>query len=253
MSYKVMLVHLDKAPLLAATVAQAADIAASQGAHVIGLAAAAAALEVPPAEAFSVFSAAMRRAGVASFEERLIQGDAASGIAALGSYADLILLGRREPGDPNADVHAAFCEFIAMNCGCPVLMTASTGHHAVLPRRALIAWNGSTLAARAVRAALPLLRAATEVRLATINAPAGSPGAESGILVYLGRHGINAEAVRQTVDIDAGHALLSLADTLSSDMLVLGFHAHPQFDDVLHRGVTRTVLEAGKIAALMCR
>src|SRR5690349_14029850 len=176
-----MVVHLDEAPFLAAKVAQAADSAASQGAHVIGLAAAAAAPEVPPAEAFSVFGEAMRRAGVASFEERLMEGDAASGIAALGAYADLILLGRREAGDPHADVHAAFCEFIAMNCGCPVLVTASTGRHAVLPRRALVAWNGSTLAARAVRASLPLLRAATEVRVATINAPAGATGAESDI------------------------------------------------------------------------
>jgi nucleotide-binding universal stress UspA family protein len=252
MSYKVLLVHLDRAPLLAGVVEQAADIAVAHGAHVIGVAARAAEPEVPAAEAFSVFAAAMRRAGVASFEERLIDGDPASGIAAACLHADLALLGRRERDDPGADAHAAFVEFVAMNCGCPVLIAGAGPRHAGMPRKALIAWNGSARAARALRASLPLLSRSQQVHVAMINARDDAQE-EAALLSYLGRHGIQAETVRLTVDLDVGHALLALAATLGSDLLVIGFHAHPQFDDVVHRGVTRTLLQEGTVATLMCR
>jgi nucleotide-binding universal stress UspA family protein len=253
MSIKVLLVHLDKAPLLAATVEQAADVAVAQGAHVIGIAAKAAEPEVPAAEAFSVFAAAMRRAGVASFEERLIEGDAAVGISAAGCYADMVILGRRERDDPGADGHAAFCEYVTMNCGCPVLMAGAGSRQPGMPRRALIAWNGSARAARALRAALPLLRHAVDVRVAMINVSQADLQQETGIQIYLARHGINAQLVTLTVDTDVGHALMALAGTLGSELLVTGFHAHPQFDDVLHRGVTRTVIQEGMVPTLLCR
>lgn len=252
MSCKVLLIHLDKAPLLAAAVEQAAGIAAAHGAHVVGLAARAAEPEVPAAEAFSVFAAAMRRAGVPSFEERLIAGDPAAGFVDACRFADLAIVGRRERDDPGADSHAAFIEYVAMNAGCPVLVAGADARHVGMPHRALIAWNRSSRAARALRAALPLLRRVSELRVAMINMP-DDAAEEAALRTYLARHGIDGELTKLTVDIDAGHALLSLAATLGADLLVAGYHAHPQFDDVLHRGVTRTLLQEGGIATLLCQ
>lgn len=259
MSYKIIAVHLDHAPLLAATVGLAADIAIAQGAHVIGIVAASAHTEAheQAPEAFLVFGGAMRRAGVASFETRLLEGDPASGLSMMGRYCDLMILGRREADDPDFGIHADFCEFVAVNCACPVLLAPAAAHAPGLPRRPLLAWNGSGIAARAVRAALPLLHAARQATVAVINAPVGVPSQEidpgAAIALYLRHHGVSADVVRQTVDADAGHALLTLAETLHCDLLVLGSNAHPHFDDVLHQGATRTVLEAGKIAALLYR
>jgi len=257
MSYKIIVVHLDHTPLLAATVALAADIAIAQGAHVIGVVAAAAHADAQAPEAFLVFSGAMRRAGVASFETRLLEGDPASGLSMMGRYCDLLMLGRREADDPGFKVHADFCEFIALNCACPVLVAPSGPHAHSLPRRPLIAWNGSRIAARAVHVAMPLLHAARQATIAVINAPVGVPNEEAepgaGIALYLRHHGVNADIVRQTVDADPGHALLALAGGLHCDLLVLGSNAHPHFEDVLHQGTTRTVLETGKIAALLYR
>jgi len=257
MSYKIISVHLDHAPLLAATVALAADIAVAQDAHVIGVVAAAAHADAQAPEAFLVFGGAMRRAGVASFETRLLDGDPATSLSLMGRYCDLLILGRRQADDPGFEVHSDFCEFIAINCACPVLVAPSGSHMPGLPRRPLIAWNGSRIAARAVHAAMPLLHAASQATIAVINAPAGVPSQEAdpgaGIALYLRHHGVSAHIVRQTVDADAGHALLALADTLHCDLLVLGSNAHPHFDDVLHQGATRTVLETGKIAALLYR
>ncbi len=44
-----------------------------------------------------------------------------------------------------------------------------------------------------------------------------------------------------------------LADTLQADLIVLGSHSQPTFNDVLHQDATRTVLQSGRIAVLLYR
>lgn len=254
MAYKVITVYLDHSPLLAATVALAADIAIAQGAHLIGAASGA---DTQAPEALQVFGSAMRRAGVASFATRMLDGDMASTLSDSGRYCDLIVLGRRPSDDSGAAMHVDFCEFVARNSACPVLIAPQGAHLHGPPRQPLVAWNGSRIAARAVHAALPLLQQAGTVTVAVVNSPVGAPDQEAGpgadIARYLQHHAIAVDLVQQTVDVDAGHALLTLADARGSDLLVLGANVHPQFTDVLHQGTTRTVLEAGRIAALLYR
>lgn len=256
MSYKMIAVYLDDSPMLSATLALAADVAIAQGAHVTGMAAGIGSTPSPP-NAFQVFSGVMVRAGVASFDTRLLDGDTASSLSLCGRYHDLIVLGRHPQNAPVFAAHVDFCEFVAINSACAVLVAPADLHASGMPRRPLIAWNGSLIAARSVRAALPLLQAAHRATVAMINVPDAitahepDPGAE--IACYLRHHGISAGIVRQTVDTDAGHALLALAGTLQADLLVLGSHAHPLFNDVLHQGATRTVLQSGRIAALLYR
>ena len=256
MSYKAIAVYLDDSPLLPATLALAADIAVAQGAHVTGMAAGTGDATRPP-DAFQVFGRVMERAGVASFETRLLDGDAASSLSLDGRYYDLIVLGRYPLDAAAFAAHVDFCEFVAINSACAVLVAPADLHASGLPRRPLVAWNGSLIAARAVRAALPLLQAAHRATVAMINVAPGvtahEPEPGAAIARYLHHHGISADVVRQTVDTDAGHALLALADTLQADLLVLGSHAHPMFNDVLHQGATRTVLQSGRIAALLYR
>ncbi|MFL6719306.1 MAG: hypothetical protein ACJ8G3_23420 [Burkholderiaceae bacterium] len=254
MAYKAIAVYLDHSPLLAATVALAADIAIAQGAHLVGAVSGA---DAQAPEALQVFGSAIRRAGVASFATRALEGDLASTLSDSGRYCDLIVLGRRPPDDPSAATHVDFCEFIARNSACPVLIAPQGAHGHGMPRQPLVAWNGSRIAARAVHAALPLLRHAGKATVAVVNSPVGVPDQEAepgaAIALYLRHHGVAVDLVHQTVDVDAGHALLALADTRGSDLLVLGANVHPQFRDVLHQGTTRTVLEAGRIAALLYR
>lgn len=256
MSYKTLTVYLDDSPWLVPTLTLAADIALAQDAHVTGMAAGRGRADQPP-ETFQVFSSVMQRAGVASFETRLLYGDPASSLSLSGCYHDLIVLGPRPKDDPGFAAHVEFCEFIAINSACAVLVAPQGLSIPGLPRRPLVAWNGSKIAARAVRAALPLLQAARHTTVAVVNIPQGitdqEPDPGAAIALYLRRHGVSADVVHQTVDTDAGHALLALADTLQNDLLVLGSHAHPLFNDVLHQGATRTVLQDGCIALLLYR
>ena len=254
MAYKVITVYLDHSPLLAATVTLAAHIAIAQGAHLIGTASGA---DPQAPEALQVFDSAMRRAGVASFATRVLEGDLAATLGESGRYCDLIVLGRRPADDPGAAMHVDFCEFVARNSACPVLIAPLGAHVHGMPRQPLLAWNGSRIAARAVHAALPLLHQAGKATVAVVNSPVGVPDQESApgaaIALYLRHHAVAVDLVQQTVDVDAGHALLALAEARGSDLLVLGANVHPQFRDVLHQGTTRTVLEAGRIAALLYR
>jgi nucleotide-binding universal stress UspA family protein len=256
MSYKTIAVYLDESPMLPATLALTCDIAVSQGAHVTGMAAGIGGASRPP-DAFQLFGRMMEDAGVASFETRLLDGDAASSLSLAGRYYDLIVLGRHPQDAPAFAEHVDFCEFVAVNSACAVLVAPDSLHGSGVPRRPLVAWNGSLIAARAVHAALPLLEVAGCATVAMINVAPGitahEPEPGAAIARYLQHHGISADLVRQTVDIDAGHALLALADTLHADLLVVGSHAHPTFNDVLHHGATRTVLQVGRIAALLYR
>ena len=110
-------------------------------------------------------------------------------------------------------------------------------------------------AAPAVTAAIPLLKRAQNVDVVVFNpdsrgdAHGEMPGADIGL--YLARHNIKVNVVRQKTDIDVGNALLSIATDLGSDMIVMGGYGHSRFREILLGGVTRTVLESMTVPILM--
>jgi nucleotide-binding universal stress UspA family protein len=207
-------------------------------------------------QALERFEEEARQAGVASFERRLIEGDAASGLSRQGPCCDLMILGQGGAGafPPGAD--ADLLQYVVLNCGCPVLIVPDGGPFRIPGRRALVAWNGSAPAAHALRSALPLLMRTEGVDVAMVNPgdmKTGPYGAEPGtdIALYLARHGIAAAIVQENVNADAGHALLSLAAGRSADWMVMGCVAHPRYPGVLLGGATRVVLSEAAIPVLM--
>lgn len=117
----------------------------------------------------------------------------------------------------------------------------------------MVAWNGSVEAAKAVTAALPLLRGAEQVTLAVLGDSADalgeSPGAD--IALYLARHGVNVEVLRRTEPADPGKAILSLAADFNVDLLVMGAYGHSRFREMMLGGATRTILATATLPVLM--
>lgn len=110
-------------------------------------------------------------------------------------------------------------------------------------------------ATHAVTAALPILKRANNVKIAVIN-PAAEPdahGADPGtdIALYLARHDVKVEVVQKTTENDAGNALLSVVQDLSSDLLVMGAYGHSRFREIILGGATRTMLESMTVPVLM--
>jgi nucleotide-binding universal stress UspA family protein len=276
MSYKTIVVHVDASRNVDKRIEAAAYIAVAENAHVIGVAATgvsqflqetvsmnrndpaiAPLLETLRKRAsvpLETFDKIARQVGVLSFENRLIDDDARGGISLQGAYSDLLVLGQSDPGDPS-DVDAETVPYVVINSGCPVLVVPSASAHAKTGSRALIAWNGSMEARRAVHDAIPLLKRAKIVDVAVFNPKSQAnihgqlPGAD--ISLYLARHGINVDVKEEVIKSDIGEALLSLATSLNSDLLVMGCYGHSRFRETLLGGVTHTILKSMTLPVLM--
>jgi nucleotide-binding universal stress UspA family protein len=166
---------------------------------------------------------------------------------------DLAVVGQDDP-DHGEPLRAALIEALLFQAGLPTLMIPYSGTSAFRADKAVIAWNGSAQAARALRAAMPLLALSRSVLVAIVDegaAPAGeAQGADVG--AYLARHGLTVE-VRTVANAHegAGRALLNLAADEEASWLVMGAYGHSRIRQFLLGGVTRTVLGNATIPVLM--
>jgi nucleotide-binding universal stress UspA family protein len=116
-------------------------------------------------------------------------------------------------------------------------------------RPAAVAWDGSLEAGRAVRAALPLLRDASEV--AILQDPDGldtSPRSQADpdrLIAYLRRHGVRAEKVVNVRGRKIGPTLLQAAIDFNAGLLVSGAYHHSRLAEAVFGGATHTFLSQG--------
>ena len=207
-------------------------------------------------EALALFDEVTSRYGARNAEQRRREEDEYSGLCLQARYADLVVLGQANPDDRDAGglLHD-LPEYVAINCGRPVLVVPYAGQFPSLGTRPLLAWNGSLQAARAITAALPLLRRAEKVTLAIFDPRPGSdehgeePGAD--IALYLARHGVKVEVTVRPGPIDIGNDILSLAADIDSDLLVMGCYGHSRFHELMLGGATRTILATMTLPVLL--
>lgn len=273
MSYKTILVHVDQSAHAPARVALAARIAAEQGAHLIGasmtgisrfvyhgatvdlagtvLAVQLEALVAKANAALDRFDAIAGAVDGLSFERRLVDDDAAAGLALLARYADLVVLSQFDRNDPAARTDPELPAYVLLNSACPLLVVPYAGAPPTLGDHALVAWDESVQASRAVSASVPLLRRAPKVTLAMFNAANQPRLAVADIALFLARHGVDVEVRSAETGHDIGDALLSLAADLGAGLLVMGGYGHSRFREVLLGGVTQSVLAGMTIPVLM--
>ncbi len=277
MSYKTILVHVDKSRRVAERIKVAAGIAAAGDAHLIGaamsgvsrflfqngglenydpyLSAHLVALRQRAHDALEQFELTAERLSVNSWEKRIADDEAGAGISLQARYSDLVVIGQTDPNEPSPAVPADFPEYVVMNAGKPVLIVPYAGEFKQVGNKVLIAWDASVEATRAVTGAIPLLKSAAKVDVLIFNPSAQpdthgeQPGAD--IALFLARHGIKVEVGRQRTAGNVGEALLSTAIDLSADLIVMGGYGHSRFREVLLGGVTRTVLDTMTVPVLM--
>lgn len=280
MPYKTILVHADESRHAQQRFEIAAQLALREQAHLVGAAATAvpgafylpelvgestmnltAYLEYLRQRAQAVlaqFEATARRAGVPSFETRLVEDEAAAGLCLQARYCDLVVLSQTDPDEDLPALRAGFPEYVVLNAGRPVLIIPYAGRFADFGKRVMVAWDASMEATRALTGALPFLKRAELVQI-TVFDPAArgdshgeQPGAD--IALYLSRHGIRVEVSQQVTGerIDTGNALLSAAADFGADMLVMGCYGHSRFREVLLGGVSNTIFHSMTVPTLMC-
>jgi nucleotide-binding universal stress UspA family protein len=171
-------------------------------------------------------------------------------------YADLTILGQLDPTDETMALTRPRPERVALACGRPILVIPYAGHFETIGRHALVAWDDSREATRALADAMPLLAAAETVSVLVIDPQEGPaahgavPGAD--ISLHLARHGVKP-AVERTVSagVPPGEVLLSRAADLGADLLVMGAYGHSRARELLLGGVTRTILRSMTLPVLM--
>lgn len=278
MSYRTILVHADHSENATARIQLAAGLAQQEEAHLIGVAMSGIPRQMTSStmfegsglimadclrhvaaradQALARFSEVAARAGMPACETRRDNDDEYTGLCLQARYADLVVLGQPNPDDPgDGGLLTDLPAHVILHSGRPVLLVPYAGSFAVWGTHPLIAWDGSVEAMRAITAALPLLRRAAQVTVAMFNPEVGSdahgeePGAD--IALYLARHGVKVEVMRCPTTIDTGNSILSLAATISADLLVMGCYGHSRLREKIMGGATRTVLATMTLPVLM--
>jgi len=195
------------------------------------------------------FATDVQRRGVASFETRMIEDDARFALLLESRYADLVVVSREAESAtaPGLPVQSrGLPEYIALHGARPVLVVPPGWRDQALPGTAVVGWDGSLQALRAISAALPLLQLADGVKLTLINPDSmadmhgDEPGADMAL--HLTRHGVKVEVVLETTGSTTGDALMGVARQHGAGLLVTGAFGHSRYREFVLGGVTRALL-----------
>ncbi|MDH3596167.1 MAG: universal stress protein [Rhodospirillales bacterium] len=165
-----------------------------------------------------------------------------------GRLSDLVVVAKPPPEPTDGNPPAL--EVAMFETGRPVLMVPPDLPDPFASKIA-IAWDGSREAARALGAALPMLRKAVKVEIMT--AQYGSVAAKpSEVARYLGQHGIEARTWAFTPGRDPiGKELMIQCAEAGADMLVMGAYGHSRFREMVLGGATRGVIAGATLPVLL--
>ena len=142
---------------------------------------------------------------------------------------------------------------ILFQAGTPLLFIPHAHKGSLEPKHIGIAWDGSRLAARAVRDATPFLARADTITIITANeeqAPADASA--TALAAHLARHGLAAHIERVSVDrADIQPIILSIAADTGVDLIVMGAYGHSRLRERILGGVTRAMLDSMTVPTLM--
>src|SRR4051812_4570470 len=201
------------------------------------------------------FDDVARGAGL-QFETRALASITGEGFAEVVEacrLSDLVVVGQADP-DNSEPLRGSLVEALLFDAAAATVLVPYASQSTFQAKRALIAWDGSAQAARALRAAIPLLVQTEEVIVAMVTEEAkwtdGVPGAD--IAGHLARHGLDVEVKRLDNPMhDVAATLLNAVDEEDADWMVMGAYGHTRVRQMLLGGVTRTLLSSATVPVLM--
>lgn len=190
-----------------------------------------------------------------SAEEGIAQiADLGRHVAFRARFADLVVLPHPYGEGRGAEIEPII-ESAMFDANAPILVVPDEGTPNPTPKTVIAAWNESREALRAIKLALPFLKAADLVRIVVIDPPTHGPERSDpgGMLSQmLARHGAKCEidvlskTMPRVSDILNRHA----ADT-DADMIVMGAYGHSRFREAILGGATRNMLEKAEVPIFM--
>ena len=201
--------------------------------------------------AISVFEVEAKLAeiayGIRSFAA--IPAEAGEAIGALARLYDMTIL--LQPDSSKSSYDNDIPEAVLFNSGGPMLMVPYIHKGPLDTHHVGIAWDGSRLAARALRDAMPFLMGAKAVTVIAVNEEAGEASSDQ-LVGHLARRGIAARVQRLAVERgDVQAAILSIAAESDMGLLVMGGYGHSRLHERILGGVTREMFESMTVPVLM--
>jgi nucleotide-binding universal stress UspA family protein len=159
--------------------------------------------------------------------------------------ADAFLALRLSDVDKTVELHDVV-EAVLFESGRHLFLVADQKDFGQGFDHAIIAWNRSREAARAVAEALPYLGKSRAVTVVVIEQGAGAKAATKDgeeLVGYLRQHGIGASThVAAGSGLDASSTLLNVMAERRADLVVMGGYGHSRMREWLLGGVTYTLL-----------
>lgn len=160
---------------------------------------------------------------------------------------DLVVAARPHVGD---GVPRDLLEVLVLGCGRPVIIVPDN-RPLPPPDTILVCWKDCAEAARAVSAALPLLKRAQRVVVASVEETSPAPSL-ADFIRQLAWHGIQADALcldHPKTSVSA--ALLAAAQRVGADLMVMGAYRRSPLREVVFGGVTQAILDKCDIGVLV--
>jgi nucleotide-binding universal stress UspA family protein len=208
------------------------------------------------AKSAAAFDDACRAAGLPSFEAVVDEADRVASLVHHAHCSDLCIVSQAGIDAPDRRRQQRDLEQMVLGCARPMLILPDAGEFEQIGSKAMIAWDDSREAARAVSDALPLLRIADSVEVVNWNeSPADDESTRSKRLEALQRwlmwQGVSAEVKTETSEIPIAEAMLSRAADGQTDLLVMGAYGHSRWTERILGGATRGILASMTVPIVM--
>ena len=183
-----------------------------------------------------------------SGEFRSVDDQLSSALSVQSRYADLLVVPGRYGKNSNVNHEFQLAEILPISA-CPVLVLPEDQPAPTrLPKRILVAWNGSHESARALSLAMPILEQAEQIDIVSV---ASNEAEATDIAKHIAHHGIkvNVHPVEGSSS-NAGKTLLNQAISLESELVVMGAYGHSRFREQLLGGATEYMLGHASLPVL---
>jgi len=278
MNYRSLLVFLDNSPSCAARTQLAMQLARARDCHLVGLAPTGL-IDIPPAteaatslanyaalawdvlrdqaeRATQRFHDECQVAGVKSFEAVIDEADKAASLVRHAHCNDLVVLTQARPEAADHRREQELVEQVLLHSARPTLVIPHAGRFEHVGTKALVAWDDSREAARALSDALPILRHSSRVELVLWRESGASDDKTlrarlDAVHGWLKWHGVPSHVYIATADGHLTKAMLSRAAEMGADLIVMGAYGHARWAERVLGGATRGMLASMTVPVLM--
>ncbi len=183
-------------------------------------------------------------------QTRIIHGDEATASRKMAQFArnfDLVMLRQANPKNDNFSIVKEVSEQVILLSGRPIFFMPYIGAHRIPCQKAMLAWDGTPAATRALHDALPILAGMEEVIVLVVK-EGKNKTAKGEVMVdelhqHLNNHGVNANIRRvHAGTFDVPTVILNEIAENSVDLLVMGGYGTPSLKQKIFGGVTKTLL-----------